>query len=177
MEKRLTPHKPKKPTIKRERPLNIQQEAFAQLYGNFHSPYFGNATLAYVMAYKYELDPSKTKSRRNEKENTLYNQAGIAAARLLGNVKVAQRAAELAKSGMTEELVDFELHKLIKQDWDLSNKARGIEIFNDLKGRIIKKSEVNNKHVILGIIKHAYEEAAKPEELNGNGNPGTNKSA
>lgn len=129
--------KEKPPTAsKTEAGLNLQQEAFCQLYVNNDRELFGNGTHCYLAIYgaEYMLKHKKAMS---------YQSAMVAAARLLRNVKVIERINKLLETGgFNEQNVDKQHLFLINQHADLKTKMLAIREFNALKKRVENKVEL-----------------------------------
>lgn len=118
-----------------EKVLNEQQKLFCRVYAG--EEWFGNGVQAYCEAYK--LDRSDFKQ---------YNTAKSCAARLLTNDNILSYIDLLIEEmGLNDQNVDKELAFLIKQKADLNTKLGAISEYNKLKGRILKKLDVQVKTV------------------------------
>lgn len=106
--------------------LSPQQELFCLLYVKDREC-FGNATKAYIHAYN-------TKS-------TQANSARKSGSRLMTNVDVIKRIAEILDETLDLKVVDRELSKIILQDFDLAAKIAGIREFNRIRSRTAEKLE------------------------------------
>lgn len=135
---------------------NVNHELFCQYYVN-NSILFGNATQSYNEAYKYNLDDlpdddavydtdkkSKTYGKKLEKSTyeKAYNVCSVEGARLLRNPKVNARIVVLLNELLTDEVVDGQLAKVIMQDKDIGPKVQAIKAYNDIRGRVIKKTDI-----------------------------------
>lgn len=155
--------------------LNIKQELFARCYAQ-NTAMFGNATMSYAYAYGYKLDEmshEKGEATNWDKKGTAiawedseYVKAcaicAVEGSRHLRNPKINRRIDELLSEYMTDQMVDAELAKVIKQDHDLSPKVAAIREFNALRGRIREK--VDHTHLLIGVVKHVYDIANELED-------------
>lgn len=113
--------------------LNPKQEQFCQLYATDRE-FFGNGVETYLEVY--DIDKSKP---------NWYRSACAAASRLLSNVKVVNRIAELIEeSGLNDVFVDKQLKFIITQHADFKSKLGAIHEYNSLKQRITKKLDVTS---------------------------------
>lgn len=110
---------------------NLQQEAFVQAYTG--GEFFGRAIEAYLQTYRID------RSKRNYR--TI---ASNAASRLLANAIVCKRINFLLQTecGFNNESVDRQLSFLIEQHGDLRSKLGAIKEYNQLKGRITRKLDI-----------------------------------
>ena len=141
--KKTIPSKQKKKTVlqqmienakKDKEELKAKQEMFCQLYATDAS-FFANGVQAYLEVY--DVDRSKPK---------WYQTACSAASRLLSNVKVYMRIAELLeKNGLNDNFVDKQLLFVIGQQSDIGAKVQGIREYNKLKARIVEKIDHTTK--------------------------------
>ena len=162
-------NKPKKATKSHIRPtpsavlqgqLNINQELFCRYYTQ-DSDTFGNATRAYGFAYDYKLDElpdddavyetiTDEKGHAHQElvePSTKQKALSVCATegnRLLRNPKVLTRITTLLNEMLTEEFVDAELLKVIRQDHDLGPKVRAISEFNKLRQRITDRLDLTS---------------------------------
>lgn len=114
--------------------LKIKQELFCKLYATDAS-FFANGVETYLEVY--DIDRSKPK---------WYQSACSAASRLLSNVKVYMRIAELLEeNGLNDNFVDKQLLFVIGQQSDIGAKVQGIREYNKLKARIIEKIDHTTK--------------------------------
>lgn len=111
---------------KRTRPeLNVNQEAFCQMFVNGEKEMFGNGVQCYLEIY--EIDKVKP---------NWYKTACSAASQLLSNIKVINRIRELLEEGgFNEENIGKQHLFLINQFTDLGTKMRAISDFYKLKGK------------------------------------------
>ena len=104
--------------------LNLQQEKFCQIFTTDRE-LFGSGTESYIAAYNYDI---------NKKNG--YQTAAAAATRLLKNVKICKRIADLlSKEGFNDENVQKQHLFLINQHADSGTKMRAISDFYKLKGK------------------------------------------
>lgn len=125
-----------KSASKTEDGLNLQQEAFCQLYINADRELFGNGAQCYLEVYgaEYSIVHKKPMS---------YQTAMASASRLLSNVKVITRVNDLLQTGgFNNENVDKQHLFLINQHADLKTKMSAIREYNELRNRITKKVEI-----------------------------------
>lgn len=130
----------------------LKQEKFCRLYTQ-NSELFGNGTLAYAEAYGYDLE---TLDRTNEKDekgkeipgssefSRVYNMCSSSASRMLRNEKINELITKSLNELMKDEVVDAQLAKVIMQDNKLEAKMSGIKEYNNLKQRIIKKTDITS---------------------------------
>ncbi len=112
--------------------LNQKQELFCKYYAN-NSESFGNATLAYKLAYQKTSD--------GEKSENYYAMAG---SRLMRNDKVLARINTLFLEQFNQDAIsDIRLMEIIIKGKD-SDAINAIKHRNDLKQRISKKVELTN---------------------------------
>lgn len=115
---------------KRETKLSPTQILFCELYIT-DQEFFGNGTAAYIEAYQIDLT-----------HKGAYNGARASASRLLTNANVLRRINDLLESAvLNDEYVDKQLAFLITQSSELGTKLSAIKEYNNLKSRIIHKSE------------------------------------
>lgn len=151
--------------------LNPKWELFCRLY-TLTDEFFGNATLAYAEAFDYHLETlNKTpkyaqvdddeSDEDSEKHREIieaseytkaYNVCSVQANRLLRNNKILERCSELLNEWMSENHVDAELAKVIRQNSELAPKVMAIREFNKLKGRITDKVKVTNTFSLSDIL-------------------------
>jgi len=112
--------------------LNEKQELFCQLYATSHE-YFGNGKLSYMLAYGMNID-----------DKAQHNSAAASASKLLTNLNVASRVAELL-GAITEEIVDAELAYVIRQREELPSKVAAIREWNKVKSRVTDKLDLTSK--------------------------------
>lgn len=125
-----------KSAAKTKEGLNLQQEAFCQLYVNADTEVFGNGAQCYLKVYGEEY------FKKNNKQMS-YMAAIACASRLLTKANVIARINELLETGgFNEENVDKQHLFLINQHADFKTKMAAIKEYNELKGRIQKKVQV-----------------------------------
>ena len=128
-----------KTASKTEDGLNLQQEAFCQLYVNNDRELFGNGTQCYLEVYGAEH------LIKNNKPLS-YQVAMVNASNLLRNPKIIARINSLLETGgFTDENVDKQHLFLINQHADLKTKMAAIREYNELKQRIQKKLDITSK--------------------------------
>lgn len=135
---------------------NLKHELFCQYYVN-NSILFGNATHSYNEAYQYNLDdlPDDDEVWDNDKKSKTYgkklkkssydlasNVCAVEGARLLRNPQVNQRITVLLNELLKDEVVDGQLAKVIMQDKDIAPKVQAIKAYNDIRGRVIKRTDL-----------------------------------
>ena len=134
----------------KDKKLKPAEQLFCNLYAG-SSEYFNNATMSYVVAFKYPL-PDKPEGKRpgrwDKKISPAWKEylrrehiAASFASRLLTNDKIRQKCQEVLLAHLDNDHVDAELSYTIKQRKDLNSKMRGVDIYNKLKGRITEKVE------------------------------------
>lgn len=128
--------------------LRGKQELFC-MYFTQDRECFDNATLAYAVAYGFELDtlsrekqmvsiPGK-KRKVKEKDSEYkraYNTCSVAGRALLRNHKIRLRCRELLNELLQDTIVDAQLARVITQDKKLDSKVQGIKEYNRLRKRI-----------------------------------------
>jgi phage terminase small subunit len=112
------------------RELTEKQKLFCELYISDREC-FGNASKAYRTAYR--LTPKQ------------YNTGAVSAHHILRNPNVKAYMNQLLDEQFTNEAVDREAAKIVKQDRDLVSKGMMIKEYNKLRQRITDKSEVVHK--------------------------------
>ncbi len=111
--------------------LTPKQEMFCQLYATDRE-FFGNGVQSYMEAY----DPDQSKPN-------WYKSAQASASRLLSNVIICNRIAELLEDGgLNDQYVDKQLLFLITQFDNPNAKITAIKEYNKLKQRITDKKDV-----------------------------------
>jgi phage terminase small subunit len=111
--------------------LTKEQELFCQYYVT--QEFFANGTRSYIEAYGCEDEKG-------------YANAKSGATRLLSNAHICSRINDLLDlSGLSDEFVDKQMAFLITQNSDLTNKLNAMKMYNDLRGRIVKKLEMTGK--------------------------------
>lgn len=125
------------PTIKQNLPP--KEELFCQYYAKSGHA-FGNATLAYSLAFGKDLS--------DEKQYAVCSELG---SRLLRKVEVYHRKEEILAETLEEKIVDKELAKVILQDAKMKEKVAAIGEYNKVRGRHTEK----HKHEFEGISSEA----------------------
>jgi hypothetical protein len=112
--------------------LNERQELFCQLYSSDRE-FFGNGVQTYIEVYQPK------QNRPN-----WYKTACSDASQLLSNTKVEKRINDLLElRGLNDGFVDKQLEFLITQHMDFRTKLGAIREYNQLKSRIVSKTESN----------------------------------
>lgn len=111
--------------------LNKEQYKFCQLYA--YGANRGNGVLCYGEAYNKDLS-----------EPGVYASCRVGAHRLLTDNNILTYIRDLYETyDLSDVVVDNELAFVIKQNADFGSKVAAIKEYNQLKGRIIKKMELN----------------------------------
>lgn len=144
-----------------EEPLSPQREAFCRYYTQ-NTALFGNGTLSYAEAYKYELDTLSKEAVYETDEQGIkkiiedspfdraYNVCSTESSKLLRNPKIDKRVIELLNDMLREEVVDARLAEIIKSGED-KDSIQAIKEFNKLKQRIVERKDITtNGHSIGG---------------------------
>ena len=138
-----------------EKKLTDREELFLRYYVQNDDTRF-NATHSYNLAYGKKLEEKSkddavwgTRVNRHGKEEEYIekkssyelceNVCAVEGRKLLRKPQIERRKVELLNEMLTNEMVDAELTKVIKQDQDRPSKVRAINEFNKLGGRIIAK--------------------------------------
>lgn len=112
-------------TITKKKPLSIRREKFCQLYLDYDKDLFGNGVQCYLEVY--DIDTSKPH---------YYKTACAAAGRLLSNVGVCDRIAELLGSaGFNDENITKQHLFLINQHKDFGVKMKALSDYYKLKNK------------------------------------------
>lgn len=148
-----------KPTAsKTEQGLNLQQEAFCQVYTGQDRELFGNGTMSYLETYGEEY------LTKNDKPMT-YQVAMVSASNLLRNPKIITRInGLLSTGGFSDENVDKQHLFLINQYADLKTKLGAIAEYNKLKARITKKIDLTTKGKSFNLEELSNDELTKLAE-------------
>lgn len=135
-----------------ESPLTLKQDKFCRLYTT-EGDTFGNGSLAYALAYGYDLLGASREDETDENNRIIKdssewfktnNTCGSSASRLLRNGKIVKRKNQLLVAGLNDEMVDAKLKEhIVKARADVSLNA--IKHYADLKGRVIKKIDLTTK--------------------------------
>lgn len=104
---------------------------------------FGNATQSYAAAYGVNLDVPRDDEKRDENGKVIlrssYDRAcqlcAVEGKRLLRKPKIQSLKVKLLNELMTNEVIDAELMKVVKQDEDRASKVAAMREFNKLKNR------------------------------------------
>lgn len=105
--------------------LSIRQEKFCQLYLDYDKDLFGNGVQCYLEIY--DIDKSKP---------NWYKTACQASSRLLSNVRVCERIAELLETeGFNDENITKQHLFLINQHKDFGVKMKALADYYKLKGK------------------------------------------
>ena len=140
---------------------NIKHELFVQ-YFVCNSETRNNSTLSYAMAYEYRLEDlpkddavwaevAVEGGREGETENKCvqpstydkaYQVCATEGARVLKYPETQKRVVQVLNEYVTDDVVDAELGKVILQDREKTPKVQAIKVYNDIQGRIIKKTDI-----------------------------------
>lgn len=127
--------------------FSIQQELFCELYVN-NDRTFANGTLSYAEAYGYDLLTADRTPQKDEHGNDIKfssdyhrmeNTCSVGGSRLLANMQINARVNELFRLSMTNETLDAELMKVVKQNYKIDAKVSAIKEGNKLKQRIVER--------------------------------------
>lgn len=122
--------------------LNPNQRLFCELYAG-EGKWFGNATRAYIIAYKIDLPVDIEYKNLLPTQISEYNTASSAAVQLLRNIKVQKKCNELLDALIKDEIVDRELAKVIMQNDELPAKVSAIKEYNAVRKRTSSDVKVN----------------------------------
>lgn len=113
--------------------LTENEALFVECYYNQSSNTFGNGTQSIIDAFGEGQFPGKDGGIN-------YNLAGVKAYELLRTPKIYTAGDKLLTSqGFNDTSVDTQHSFLINQSADLGIKAKGIDMYNKLKGRYTEK--------------------------------------
>lgn len=111
---------------KTEAGLNLQQEAFCQLYISTDREMFGNGVQCYIEAYDVDLS-----------KQGAYDWARVCASQLLTKPNVMARINNLLEEGgFNDQNVDKQHLFLLNQHADLKTKMAAIKEYNAVKKRV-----------------------------------------
>ena len=111
--------------VKHKEKLSVRQEKFCQLYLDYDKELFGNGVQCYLEVY--DIDTSKP---------SYYQTACAAAGRLLSNVAVCNRIAELLdNAGFNDENITKQHLFLINQHKDFGVKMKALSDYYKLKNK------------------------------------------
>lgn len=123
-----------KSDLKREH-LSEAEKTFIEYYFDQSSPTFGNGTQSILQAF------GEGQFQR-EDGSINYNLAAVKAHELLRLPNIYMAGMDYLNSqGFNDASVDTQHSFLINQSADLNVKAKGIDMFNKLKGRYTEKRE------------------------------------
>lgn len=132
---------------KTEGGLNLQQEAFCQLYIGVDRELFGNGARCYLEVY----DPEHF---IRFKKHMKFEVAAALASRMLTRVKVIERInVLLEEGGFNDTNVDKQHLFLINQHADLRTKLGAIKEYNAVKKRVDNSPKVFVEGVEISIRK------------------------
>jgi hypothetical protein len=144
----------KPPTENKEaEALKARRELFCRYYTQ-SGDNFGNATLSYADAFEYDLeelsrepvcDPDTGKKIEDSPYDKQYHVCSVMSSRLLRNDEIQKRIIVRLNELLKDEIVDSELAKIISQDRDNPSKVAAIREFNELRGRIIDRTQLINR--------------------------------
>ena len=136
-------------TVVKLKEITKEQELFCQYYCT--QEFFANGVQSYAEAYQIDLT-----------KKGAYKSALNCASRLLQDVGICWRINELLDlSGLSDEFVDKQMAFLITQNADLTNKLNAMKMYNDLRGRIVKKLEMTGNLQHGGAIQVQFINAKK----------------
>lgn len=159
--------------------LNACQEAFCNYYtGN--DILFGNATLCYAEAYRYNLDmldhddakfvlvdkkTGKQEKIEDSSYDKAYNVCSVSGFRLLRNPKIQTRINKILNEMMRDDIVDTEIMHTIRQRTDYSAKMSAIKEYNKIKDRITSKTDITSGGEKLNLVLISDEEKERIKSL------------
>lgn len=132
--------------------INPEQELFCQYYIK-NDAVFGNATLAYSLAYDFKLDELSNEPEydtenhpiaRSSEHDKAYDTCSVNASRLLRQAKINDRVKTLLNEILTDDVVDSELARIIKGARKDSDKIAAIKEYNALRQRITNKTDLTS---------------------------------
>jgi hypothetical protein len=121
--------------------LTLEQELFCQYYVKNDNS-FGNGMRSYALAYKHDIEQREweTKEAHKHRIDDLMSNGS----HLLRNEKVRKRIVEILNELMTDQEVDAQLFRVIKQDDKLEPKVAAIREYNKLRQRITDKQDITS---------------------------------
>ena len=138
--------------------LNPANELFCQFYVK-NDALFANATLAYAEAYDFNLDELSRDDAQYDDEkkliqessyNRAYNTCAVNGSKLLKKANIQERVTTLLNEILTNEVVDGEMAKVMKQNYKLDSKVAAIKEYNKLRNRITDNVKVT--HTISDVL-------------------------
>lgn len=126
--------------------ITVMQEIFCRYYA-LHKEYRRNATLAYALAFDYQLEKlsdeqpclemqgNKCVKHAPSARQKAYNVCSVQASRLLNQPKIQRRVRGLLNEFLQDEFVDAEMADVILQDSELPSKVAAIREYNKLRKR------------------------------------------
>jgi hypothetical protein len=121
----------------RQKHLSETEKTFVEYYFDQSSPTFGNGTQSVLSAYGEEMF-----TKENGGINYAY--AGQKAYELLRIPEIYKAGMDYMNAqGFNDASVDNQHTFLINQSADMNVKAKGIDMYNKLKGRYTEKREVS----------------------------------
>lgn len=125
-----------KSDLKREH-LSETEKTFVEYYFDQSSPTFGNGTQSILQAF------GENQFQR-EDGSINYNLAAVKAHELLRLPNIYMAGMDYMNSqGFNDSSVDNQHTFLINQSADMNVKAKGIDMYNKLKGRYTEKKELS----------------------------------
>ncbi len=153
--------------ITERKPLTPQQEQFCRLYIT-KGDMFSNGTIAYSIAYRYDLENADIKREIGEdkqeikgtsQRDRMYAVCQSGASRLLLNENIQARVRELLMILFDDDAVaDARLQEIVLSGKD-ADAINAIKHRSDLKARITKKLDITTQGRPLGNLTDAELEA------------------
>lgn len=111
--------------------ITEKEKKFCELYAN-NNELRGNGVRCYAEAYGMNLaEPGK------------YNAAKVNACRLLAKMNILNYLQSIIEhEGLNDALVDNELLFCIRQNADFGSKVAAIKVYNEIKGRIKRATDL-----------------------------------
>lgn len=133
--------------------LPERQELFLRYYIQ-NSATRGNGAMSYNMAYGKGLENHE---KGSDKYNRIHAVCRVEASKLLTRPNVNARRIQLGTQMLRDEVVDFELSKVVTQDEERGHKLGAIREYNRMKGRVVEKKDIRMQSA--GIVQHLYDAA------------------
>ncbi len=138
--------------------LSLTEKTFVEYYFDQSSLTFGNGTQSIIAAFGED-------QFQREDGSLNYNLAAVKAHELLRLPNIYTAGMEYLNSqGFNDASVDSQHSFLVNQSADLGVKAKGIDMYNKLKGRYTEKKEIKHSGQFSLFIKSLKE---KESILNG----------
>lgn len=139
--------------------LTYKQERYCYFYTQNEETLL-NGVLSYAAAYGFDLDSLSQETVWSEDKKEIlqrspydlaYHYCGMSASRLMKNDKISSHIKQLFKQSMNDEVVDFELMKIIRKAEKPSDRISAIREYNALNQRITKKLDLTTKGESLNL--------------------------